>query len=249
MTHLSLDDLGDVDAVTQHPHLVSCGACRTAVDEQLAVRDLLAALPAPAAMPADVVRALETRLRAEHRTSAATVTPIGPSRSRGALARRAPALLAAAAAAVVLVGAGGLAALRMGSADSGTATSAGAAQAEMAPRFAAPSPDVVRASGTAYTQAGLVAQVTALLAAAPAARKDATLTSGAESLADPARLRGCLQALDSPGPALAVDLATYQGTPAAVVVLPASGGGREVWVVAPDCRPGADGTRYFTRLP
>lgn len=64
MNHLSLDELGDVDTAREHPHLARCGQCREVLAEQLAVRDLLGALPAPTAAPPDVVLALERALAA-----------------------------------------------------------------------------------------------------------------------------------------------------------------------------------------
>ena len=48
-------------------------------------------------------------------------------------------------------------------------------------------------------------------------------------------------------PAL-VDLATYNGKPAAVLVLPGASGGQEIWVVSRTCAPGTDGTMLFKKL-
>jgi hypothetical protein len=65
----------------------------------------------------------------------------------------------------------------------------------------------------------------------------------------PAGVRACLSALGAPSATpLLVDVARFEGKPAAVVVLPAEQGGREVWVVSTSCKPGADGTRYYTVL-
>ena len=72
MTHLPLDELGDVDAAARDPHVLACAQCRQAVAEQRSVRDLLTALPAPSAAPPDVVRALEATLR---RLTTADVVP------------------------------------------------------------------------------------------------------------------------------------------------------------------------------
>ncbi len=264
MTHLPLDELGDVDAAARDPHVLACERCRQAVAEQQSVRALLAALPAPAVAPPDVVRALEAtlaRLRQDAAPTAAEPTPTdspadatpavtvvpmssAPSRRGARWRERAPGLLAAAAAVVLAVGLGGL--LLRGGGDSGSASSAGAS-AELRTGAADGTALVAASTGTAYTKAKLATQVEALLAgrstssAAPAAPRGL--------LAAPTGLRGCLSAIGATGAPLAIDLATFDGTPAAIFVLPATGGGREVWVVAPDCRPGADGTRYFTRLP
>jgi hypothetical protein len=62
-------------------------------------------------------------------------------------------------------------------------------------------------------------------------------------LRTPAALQACLTAIGAGGAQpVAVDLARYAGREAAIIVLPADGGGYDVWVVARDCRPGNDGT-------
>ena len=85
---------------------------------------------------------------------------------------------------------------------------------------------------------------------ADSAQPDAALPDADEPLVDPAGLQGCLEAIGAPGAQpLAVDLATFEGEDAAVIVLPGSSSGQvEVWVVARDCRPGADGLKEFQRV-
>jgi hypothetical protein len=133
----------------------------------------------------------------------------------------------------------------------------------------------VLTTGTNYTAAGLEAQVRVLVvsAATPLSGKaagDATATTGQpvpspqasprlaaqppqgnQALMTPAALRACLQALDATDEqVVAVDLARYEGRDSAVIVLRASGGAYDVWVVARDCRPGADGTlKYVPMTP
>ena len=267
MSHLSIGDIGDVDAAALEPHLATCAQCRRDVDEQRRVRDVLAALPDPGPAPSDVVLAIEAALGKEGGAQAGvlgqTVVPLhaAPSRRDERLvarqARRGPSRFmlaaAAAAAAVVVVGAGGLLANNRHSGGSDTATvgakdersTGGAASAQGAPGPFLAAKTVVVASGTAYTRATIVAQVGALLSR-PAAG-EASRAVG--PLATRAGLVGCLRALGADTEPLAVDLATYDGAPAAIVVLSASGGVREVWVVKRTCEPGADGTLYYTKLP
>ena len=81
--------------------------------------------------------------------------------------------------------------------------------------------------------------------AAPTAKVPSAAQPG-QTLRDPVALEACLSAIDSAGVRpIAVDLARYQGREAAILVLPAPAGGFEVWAVARDCKPGADGTLNF----
>jgi hypothetical protein len=77
--------------------------------------------------------------------------------------------------------------------------------------------------------------------AAPNASKSTT-TTGQQLLRSPAALQACLKAIGADQQPVAVDLARYNDQEAAIIVLPADGGGYVVNVVARDCRPGADGT-------
>ncbi len=71
-----------------------------------------------------------------------------------------------------------------------------------------------------------------------------------EPLVDPSGLQGCLEAIGAAGTVpLAVDLASFEGQDAAVIVLPGATAQQvEVWVVARDCRPGAEGLLEFQRV-
>jgi hypothetical protein len=74
----------------------------------------------------------------------------------------------------------------------------------------------------------------------------------ADRLGDPAALSACIANLSDPGPAmqpLAVDLARWQGQPAAVLVFPTpqDPASLDVYVVAPDCPTGL--FLNFARVP
>jgi hypothetical protein len=121
--------------------------------------------------------------------------------------------------------------------------------------------DILHASGAEYTASTLADQAKALMrTASPVGGKTAggktPSTSSSSSLplkpgtiADPEQLSQCLRALgENDRQPLAVDLARYQGREAAVVVLPGATGGFDVWVVARDCRPGAEGTLAYKSI-
>ena len=185
--------------------------------------------------------------------------------------RRGSLLLAAAAVALVLAGGGlGLRALTQGGFDGAATTAEGgasggdsaesgggsAAEPEAAARDAAAA--VVVATGTAYTEQRLSAQVKALVNQVTAARASAGTedlaplrqrTSGNQALRSPPTLQACLAAIDSRGEQpIAVDLARYERREAAIVVLPGRDGGYEVWAVTRTCGPGGDGTLKFAAI-
>ncbi|MEO8106784.1 MAG: hypothetical protein ABI720_05645 [Actinomycetes bacterium] len=122
------------------------------------------------------------------------------------------------------------------------------------------------ASGTRYQESALDAQVTRLVASrqsldgadvtdgnlttaspsgSPTSDQDLEVgppTSGKRSVAaiatDPAAAQACVEGyLEVPGvQPLAIDIGTWQGAPAAVIVLPAADpSSAEVWVIDPDC--------------
>jgi len=69
------------------------------------------------------------------------------------------------------------------------------------------------------------------------------------TVAEPQRMVACLSALgEHDRQPVAVDLATYQGREAAVIVLTGQSGGYDVWVVARGCRPGAEGELAFRSI-
>jgi hypothetical protein len=178
--------------------------------------------------------------------------------------RRAPVLLAAAAAVVLFAVVGGVVRLAARS-DSSTAsfTQAGAAAASpAAPEAQAAGGVVVRRSGRAYDGSTLAKQAEALSVAGLGAGAGTTtakprgssgpqpsLDTAADDLANPTNLRACLAALGlSQDRLLAVDLATFEGREAAVLLVRTADGGREVYVVERTCSPDNEGLLKYTRL-
>jgi hypothetical protein len=186
-------------------------------------------------------------------------------------------VLAGAAGVVVLLGLGGYVVVALlGNHEATTATTA-ASSGDSAPKAlgagAAGTGTPVLVTGTNYTDTALGQQAKVLVGSAvrPAAGRagmapqsgtvrsavaespgpaaaDAA-ASGNGALRNPATLAGCLSALRAGGRRpVAVDLARYEGRDAAVIVLNGVNGGYEVWVVARDCRPGADGTIKYLDL-
>ncbi|GAB3592539.1 hypothetical protein GCM10027446_13370 [Angustibacter peucedani] len=268
MTHPALDAFGDLDAAAADPHVAGCARCQADLAAQQEVRALLAGLPDPGPAPDDVVERLSTTLRqlaaaeplgrpldsvpdddpaAGSAEAGSTVVPIGSAPS----ARRRRPLLAVAAALVLVAGGGAALSQIMPGSGGADSSAAGGAAASIAQRSAGDDAEqgtgqgVVRsiASGTDYTRAGLAREVDATLA-----RKTSSGVAGVQGpLSDATGVASCVAALGA-GAArpLLVDVARFEGQPAAVVVLPATGGGREIWVVSTSCAPGQDGTKYFT---
>ena len=183
-------------------------------------------------------------------------------------------VLGAAAVVVVLLGLGGYVVVGLlGNRETGSAaTSASSVEAAgKAPAVDAAGGPPVLTTGTNYSDAGLADQARALVgqvsgasrAAVPTAaagkpaptassamQAPAAADAGNQGLRDPATLNGCLAALQTGGRRpVAVDLAKYDGRDAAIIVLNGANGGYEVWAVARDCRPGADGTINYILTP
>jgi hypothetical protein len=123
-------------------------------------------------------------------------------------------------------------------------------------------------TGTAYTDDGLADQAHELMELVAAANSTesaaakATASGEADTasvdgpaignlaLRDPAELDGCLSALHAGNKEpVAVDLATFDGQEAAVIILLGEGGGYEVWVVARTCSASSEETMKFLQLP
>jgi hypothetical protein len=290
VTHLTPEQLGDVDAVAGHEHLRTCQRCRELWQEQRGVRDLLRGLPDPGGMPPDVAAGLAQALgslspddverpadgqepadgadRGDHvhdaGTAGSTVVPLHPPTGRRDRGRRATPWLAAAAAVVVL-GGGGAALVSQPWNGADSQTSADSSAGSEGPREGASggaraAASHVRSTGTAYERATLPAQVRSELlspaaptgsgASGPALSDDGATATGDVRLASPDALASCLSALGvDAGQVTAVDLARFEGEPAALVIVGDPGGAHDVWVVGRGCRQGDDQTRYFVRVP
>jgi hypothetical protein len=282
VTHLTPEQLGDVDEVAGHEHLRTCARCHARWQEQRDVRDLLRGLPEPAVIPPDVATGLAQALRRlspddvdhmddiDHLDADAsaggagrTVVPLRPAAARRDPSRRTPWL--AAAAAVIVLGGGGAALVTQPWGGAGGDTSAGSsasapqeAREDMSARASAAAARV-RSTGTDYERANLSVQVRRELLGGGATPSggpgrpfadDGSTPAGDTRLASPGGLASCLSALGvDAGQVTAVDLARFEGQPAAIVVLGDPTGAHDVWVVGRGCRPGDDQTRYFVRLP
>lgn len=252
---LDAADVYDVDLEQRvGDHVAGCAQCTELLEGMRQVRALLRREGAvPPAPPHDLDARLGAAIARASAERAGTIVPLHGGR-RGAAdgpPPRVPRWLTVAAG-IVVIGGAGLAATQLlpgsgtRSADSLTAGDAASGGAEAAAPQAGVRPV---ASGTDYTPADLPTQVDDLLASVDLGGSRAAQDHAGDDardaapLADPAGLAGCLTAIGADASPVAVDLARWQGRDAAVIVLPGVSGPASVrvWVVAPDCRPGADG--------
>lgn len=260
------------EAAAIDAHLEVCRTCAARRDDLAGLPAVLAAAAVTGPVPADVRDRLDAALRAErseaataavHPTAAtdpatharaATVTPLVP-RDRSPWSSR---VLQAAAVLVLLLGGvgvvlSGLTAGGGGEDAGGSADTAGSAVQESAPEAFGGYP--VTASGRNWSPATLPEEVPALVAGtlgppvAADAEGGATTRELAENpaarLVEGPALATCVANLaGGPVTPLSVDVAAWEGDPAAVVVLPAPEDPTrvDVYVVAPDC---AEGTFLF----
>ncbi len=221
------------------------------------MRALLSSLPEPGPMPADlaarITAALEHEAAVGPRPAVAGGSGVVPLRRRHPLGTAI--IAAASAAAVLLVGVplatgtspGGLSAV-FGRDRPLTASGADSGQEKSLPQLAqgngaATAGEVtVRKTGTAYLSQGLAGQARALLAStSPPLSPTAAESSAIGPLATPAGVRACGEALGAaPQEPIAADLATFDGRPAAVLVV-GQGTGATAYVVLRACSLTAPG--------
>ena len=267
--HLDLDALADVLAGAEDPHLETCEPCRARLAELSAalptVGAALAALPDPP-VPPDLEQRLLGALAEARRPATADVLPLVRSRTRWL-----PALGAVAAAAVLVTG-GVLLAQRGGSGGTATTTagSRGYAVSETGtnytgtpaslsaalPALLAGHAQGVGAADSAATPAPLAERQASKAAQSPGAVMGPLTPPATDPLAPlrtTAGLARCLASLTDPGDnglPLALDYASFNGSPALVVVLPSVKPGKvDVLVVPPGCAQADGALLYFTRLP
>jgi hypothetical protein len=279
--HLDADALADLDeglldrdhVASARAHVAGCPRCRAELAALTGVRERLAAAAEVEAMPADVVARLDRALAgvAAEPASTAVTRSVIPLREPQRSSPRGLRWLQAAAVVVLILAGGAVAvsALR-GSDNADVATSSGSAAGKSDQRAAADGSYPVTASGRHWTKTSVEAEVPRLLAGtlSPTLPPSSFSTEGdtGGSATAPRELAGVPAARLAGGPALAdcvtelaggpatplaVDLATFDGQPAAVVLLPGIGGpGRvDVWVVPPDCAQGNGQFLYYANVP
>jgi hypothetical protein len=231
-------------------------------DDPTGVRALLASLPEPEPMPAYLVERISASLAAEQAnrgpvSAGATVVPLARRRPLRTMALG----LAGVAAAAVVVGVVGTSVLhRPDQSSSGAAASMSTAtrgtssapapssapaqgtgtQGAGAEGLAATPPMHIQMSSTRYTRGSFAAQAGALAASGPA-QPVQPLTGespGIGPIATPTGLASCLRALGvGRVDDVTADLASYEGTPAAVIVT-VSGSTRTAYAVKRSCSTG-----------
>jgi hypothetical protein len=278
--HLDADALADLDeglldrdhVASARAHVAGCPRCRAELAALTGVRERLAAAAEVEPMPAEVVARLDRALAgvAAEPASTAVTRSVIPLREPPRSSPRGLRWLQAAAVVVLILAGGAVAVSALRGSDNGSFKDSGGGTAGSADqRAAAPGSYPVTASGRHWTKASVEAGVPQLLAGtlSPtlppsgfAAEDNANGSVAPRELAGvpAARLAGgpaladCVTELaGGPATPLAVDLATFDGQPAAVVLLPGIGGpGRvDVWVVPPDCAQGKGQFLYYANVP
>lgn len=239
-------------------HVESCAECAGDLRALAFVAGELATLPAPT-MPGDVALRLDEAIARERRAHpAADGAP--PGRGRGG-----PSWAAGGAAAAVVIGLVAVigigAVVNKVGQGSAAKDATGAAGAPAAGLDREAGPTAVYTSGTDYSKVRLPDQLSTVLdrpadeelddvaeslaqtptGSAPvtpatprAAARDSELTA-LKSVADPARLKACVETLSPGAQPVAVDFARFEGRPAILIAFPGEGSQLEVYVVGPNC--------------
>jgi hypothetical protein len=252
LDQLSLLDEGLLDATERAAvdrHLAACATCPARLADVRAVRESLAALPAPA-MPADVAERLHATLA--HQAAAAPAATTQPARtvSPARWQRRRSWLPATAALGSIaaVIAAITFAVMHAPSGDNGG--SAGSAALGRSPASSPAAPPLIHRTGRDYTIDSLRAAVPQLLAknATRTGDGDATSTSAGrlqalQRLSSRPALATCVSHLgESYSRLLAADYASFGGRPSVVLVFPDPGNQRrvEIFVAGPDCASNAN---------
>jgi hypothetical protein len=266
--HLDPDRLADLDAdlldraatAAAERHLAECPSCRDRRAAMGAVTRLLRDSAMVGPMPDDVRRRIDDALAAgvepPARSAATTITPLSAPHRTPWTTR----LLQAAAVFVLLAAVAGVGYSAVSG--SGGGSGGGSEAASQADPNKASGGDAttgtypVTESGRAYTQQSLRAAVPLLLSgrvaradAAPEAAPSGGAGGGTATgsgnfdrrLLSGRALAACVANIaETPVTPLAVDVGTYNGKPATVLVLPTPDNPRfvDVYVVAPDCPRG-----------
>ena len=252
---LPRDDAAGLDA-----HLAGCARCtqRASLLRGLAAR--LAEDAGTEAVPDDVAVRLDRALDQARRSDQRTIVPALPDGNRTSVSMR---LLQVAAVLVLLFAGVGVVAGSLGGrgADDAATEAKATGEADAGGSMAAEQTFPVSQSGTDWAPESVTEQVPAIvrgtlpgstrLRAADDAAEAPAAGSASRLLAGPA-LGECVTGLNgAPVTPLGVDVASWEGDPATVIVLPSPGEPDqvEVWVVAPDCSQADARVLYFAHAP
>jgi hypothetical protein len=279
--HLDADALADLEeglldrdhVASARAHVAGCPRCRAELAALTDVRERLAAAAEVEAMPPDVVARLDQALAAvaAEPASTAVTRSVIPLREPQRSSPRGLRWLQAAAVVVLILAGGAVAVSALRGSDDNSVKDTSASTGSAGGRAAADAGSYpVTASGRHWTKASVEAGVPQLLTGTlsptlpPSSFSAQDNGSGAAEapralagvpaarLAGGPALADCVTELaGGPATPLAVDLATFDGQPAAVVLLPGIGGpGRvDVWVVPPDCGQGKGQFLYYANVP
>ncbi len=278
LADLGMGLLDETSAAHAEHHLTHCADCAALRDQFPALVDALAELPSEQ-MPEQVWQRLSAALAAEPVVTpegSATVVPLEAARKRRWT--RPGIGLVAGAAGVALLGAIVVPSVMNSGNDSSVGTASDTAASGRAPNQVPMAAYAATQSGTKYQEAALDSQVTQLVEARPRVNGDTELVTGSGTPAatpsesiratteptesatgqkvapmatDPAAAQACLVGyLQAPDvQPLAIDIGTWRGEPAAIIVLPnADPELADVFVLDPTCAGPGDPLFYFATV-